>query len=316
MSRNLLQSLDGVEQLGALSSLQAAGNRLSSLESLAALRACTSLSTLDLSENGLELDGPVEAAALLELLGSLSQLRVLYLSQGNPRCVAALSASAAAARPGGTYRKSLLVTLPELTYLDDRPVFDSERRCVDAWARGGAEAERAAEAAEAGARRAADAAGIEYQACLREERGIVAAPYSEGSGDEAEDPPELRRALELLAAFPPIEGEEEPLMLTSTREALLKAGRLDRLGSLEEAGREAWAVQAELVATSLEKEAAEEQTHIQVKEAEEPVTPAPSSWRDFSEAQAGPDSDDDEGDGYRSANEAFSPQRLVLTELD
>lgn len=56
----------------------------------------------------------------------------MYL-KGNP-CVRKIS----------LYRKRLTAGMKNLHYLDDRPVFDIERIAANAWAEGGAEAEKEA----------------------------------------------------------------------------------------------------------------------------------------------------------------------------
>ena len=60
----------------------------------------------------------------------MPNLKVLYL-QNNP-CVNKIK----------QYRKTMIARLPTLKYLDDRPVFDDDRRNAEAFARGGLEEER------------------------------------------------------------------------------------------------------------------------------------------------------------------------------
>ena len=151
MSENRLESLDGLEPLPKLTTLQAratfspvllcanasrsqlAGNRLQSASSLAPLLACCpALSSLDLSDNGLSAASG-DAEALLALLRGLSSLKALYLAKGNPGVGEQL-------RP---YRKLVIASLPGLAYLDERPVFPAERSAAEAWAKGGEAAEQA-----------------------------------------------------------------------------------------------------------------------------------------------------------------------------
>jgi len=128
------------DRLPALHTLTLQNNRLASLDSLQSLRGHPTLAVLDLQQNriGSQLDGEQQQTAaadeqfdaLMALLASLPQLRVLYLL-GNP-LLSRLS----------NYRKRTLAALPNLTYLDERPVFEEERRMVAAWHRGGVEEER------------------------------------------------------------------------------------------------------------------------------------------------------------------------------
>ena len=81
---------------------------------------CTELvpslaSTLNLAKN------QINDTSIVDILATLPKLKVLYL-RDNP-VVAQLK----------QYRKTLVSRLPHLTYLDDRPVNDDERRCAVAW---------------------------------------------------------------------------------------------------------------------------------------------------------------------------------------
>ena len=60
----------------------------------------------------------------------MPKLAVLYL-QGNP-----------VTKKIKNYRKTLIARIPTLKYLDDRPVFDEDRRYAEAFAVGGLEEER------------------------------------------------------------------------------------------------------------------------------------------------------------------------------
>ena len=60
----------------------------------------------------------------------MPNLKVLYM-QGNG-CVNKIK----------NYRKTMIDKLPQLKYLDDRPVFADDRRNAEAFARGGLEEER------------------------------------------------------------------------------------------------------------------------------------------------------------------------------
>jgi len=118
---NRLSDFDGLEVAKNLSTLQAAHNCLETVEGLASLAQLDQLTTLDLSHNKID----CEPEQLLEALKAVPNLAVVYL-MGNP-VVSKVS----------HYRKTLICALPKLSYLDDRPVFEPERRCAEAWQRGG-----------------------------------------------------------------------------------------------------------------------------------------------------------------------------------
>lgn len=66
---------------------------------------------------------------MIKLFGELPELKVLILT-GNP-----------VARTMVGYRKTTINECKKLTYLDERPVFEHERRTAEAFFKGGPEAE-------------------------------------------------------------------------------------------------------------------------------------------------------------------------------
>jgi dynein assembly factor 1 len=119
------QSLGHKGPLATLTTLQAKNNLLRSIDDITILREFEKLSVLDLSGNKLD-----DGEALLGVLEKISTLKSLRLS-GNP-CV----------RNIAQYRRTVLSRCKHLMYLDDRPVFDDERRLVTAWTVGGSEGEK------------------------------------------------------------------------------------------------------------------------------------------------------------------------------
>ena len=85
------------------------------------------LSTLDLSYNKIDFD---DTEKFIELLQNIPKLAVLYLIGNN------------IIKNIEDYRKVMIAKLPNLKYLDDRPVFKDDRRFSEAFIRGGLEEEK------------------------------------------------------------------------------------------------------------------------------------------------------------------------------
>ena len=218
VSNNNVSHLRNVARLVELQTLQASNCKLKTLESLEELRACAALSTVDLQNN--EIDGDPEA--MVGLFASMPKLACLYM-QGNP-VVSQLR----------QYRKRMIASIASLAYLDDRPVFPLERRCAEAWAAGGLDAEKAARKAFKEEEAAKQRRDHEYLTNLRErsrakrealaEKGKRALADlglsdSDGEYEPEQEPPELVAARAKLAQYEARPGEEEPPELTAARAA-------------------------------------------------------------------------------------------------
>jgi dynein assembly factor 1 len=92
---------------------------------LLGLLECPSIRVLDISDNHID-----DERILEEVIYKMPNLSVLYM-QGNPFTKKLRS-----------YRKTVTVALPDLKYLDDKPVFEDDRRYAEAFVRGGFDEER------------------------------------------------------------------------------------------------------------------------------------------------------------------------------
>ncbi|PNH10461.1 Leucine-rich repeat-containing protein ODA7 [Tetrabaena socialis] len=222
ISNNQLTSLEGLACCKALRTLIATHNHLATLESVQALAGCQALQTVDLQSN--ELTDP----GIVDVLKQIPDLRCLYL-KGNP-VVSNIK----------NYRKALIASIPSLTYLDDRPVSDTERKVCVAWLEGGLDAERAMrnqikEEEEERTRKNHEFMMQMRAQGWRERRKRLGLPegdtdpaledFSDGEYEFDEEPQELVDARQRLAAYTARPGEEEPADVASTRQQLASGGR-------------------------------------------------------------------------------------------
>ena len=126
LGNNRISKIEGIQALKQLTNLNVSHNALKTPEDVAELRGHCRLSNLDISAND------ISSADTLDVFQAIPNLSVLLL-KGNP-----------IVRSTKHYRKTVLVNMPKLAYLDERPVFELDRVCANAWAEGGADAEKTA----------------------------------------------------------------------------------------------------------------------------------------------------------------------------
>ena len=118
LNRNFIKKVEGFEHNQNLTSINLGNNAIgpdgASYQAVA--ENLPKLQTLDLQANKIE-----DGAELLKILQKIPDLRVFY-GMGNPFV-----------KSFRHYRKRFVAGLPSLRYLDDRPVFEDERKRCEAW---------------------------------------------------------------------------------------------------------------------------------------------------------------------------------------
>jgi len=134
LEKNYICKIESADlaNLEQLNTLNVAHNRLSE-HSMPGLLQCPSICVLDLRNNDLKID----MHFIEEVLAKLPNLRVLYFMSTHNMVAANTIADGF-----HNYRKTLISKCANLRHLDDRPVFDDERRTCAAWSRGGMDEER------------------------------------------------------------------------------------------------------------------------------------------------------------------------------
>lgn len=149
LNENTISKIEGLDGLANLRILNIADNRLTKIEGLKAL---TQLETLNVSKNMIGREGIEDVKGLLEAptinsldvskndLGDAEILEEILMKLPNIALINMMDN--AAPKKIQNYRKRMIANLPTLKYLDDRPVFPEDRRCAEAFMKGGLEEER------------------------------------------------------------------------------------------------------------------------------------------------------------------------------
>ncbi|CAD8054557.1 unnamed protein product [Paramecium primaurelia] len=124
LSHNSIKKIENLQALNKLQNLNISNNHLTGYESLEGLLECLSITNLDISNNFISYE-----QSIVELFGK-TNLACLYLKANS------------FVRECSDYRKTMIVTIKNLKYLDDKPVTEGERKISEAWQIGGKAAEQ------------------------------------------------------------------------------------------------------------------------------------------------------------------------------
>ena len=127
LSNNKIQSIPNISYLDKLENLYISKNSLSAIQNLEGLLNLKSLSLLDIQNNPFS----VSPDDLITFLNKLEKLKVLYLKGDITRLIP-------------NYRRTLIVKIKNLTYLDDKPIKNEDKVGAEAYFKGGYQAEKEA----------------------------------------------------------------------------------------------------------------------------------------------------------------------------
>ena len=127
LSNNKIQSIPNISYLDKLENLYISKNSLSTIQNLEGLLNLKSLSLLDIQNNPFS----VSPDDLIIFLNKLEKLKVLYLKGDITRLIP-------------NYRRTLIVKIKNLTYLDDKPIKNEDKVGAEAYFKGGYQAEKEA----------------------------------------------------------------------------------------------------------------------------------------------------------------------------
>lgn len=181
LSNNYISKIENLSNLKKLHTLELDHNDIKSADNIKGILEVPSIVNLNLSRNKLETE------EFLPIISQLKSLVVLKMT-GNP-----------IARTMSQYRRKIIYKMPQLTYLDENPVYEMEIRCSKAYMEGGREAE------------------------MKEREKY----FQEKDEEKAKNRKELRRANRKFALENGIDISKDKYMMSSDDERLLKSSSDD-----------------------------------------------------------------------------------------